>query len=155
MHGDVFYYCISSASAVQRKKQWFQTSWRLVSYIRVDYITFLQENLGCFPQGKRAAIVPFFFFLCAVFLCFHNPPNSDMDYSIFNRRTWSFLNLMHAYTHGGGHTDNQSAQHFDSEKLSIIDHVKPDTCLCPISSATKVVCLVVLWVLLTCSTVNC
>ena len=30
-----------------------------------------------------------------VFLCFHNPPNSDIDYRIFNVRTWSFLLRVH------------------------------------------------------------
>ena len=45
-------------------------------------------NLGCFPQGKRAATVqryPVFCFFsqCAVFSCFRNAPNSDMDYRIF------------------------------------------------------------------------
>ena len=36
---------------------------------------------------------------CWVFSCFHNPPNFDMDYGIFNVRMWSFII-------------------FDSEKLS-------------------------------------
>ena len=27
---------------------------------------------------------------CWVFLCFHNPPNTDMDYRIFNVHMWSF-----------------------------------------------------------------
>ena len=52
-----------------------------------------------FPRGKRAAIVrcyPGFFPLCAVILCFRNPPNSDMDCRIFN-----LIILMCAYTHGG------------------------------------------------------
>ena len=46
-----------------------------------------------------------------------NPPNSDMGYSIFNLRTWSFLCVrMHT---GVGHTDSDSTQHFrDSKKLS-------------------------------------
>ena len=47
---------------------------------------------GCFPRGKRAAIVRRYpvvvvFFLCAVFSCFRNPPNSDMDYRVFIMRT--------------------------------------------------------------------
>ena len=52
-------------------------------------------NLGCFPRGKRAAITdkPVFFslFLFSCVQCFRNPPNSDMDYRIFNVCTWSFL----------------------------------------------------------------
>ena len=53
--------------------------------------------------------------LCVVFSCFRNPPNSDMDYRIFNVRTFLCVR-----THTGvGHTD-ESAQHFDSEELSPI-----------------------------------
>ena len=51
-----------------------------------------------------------FFSACWVFSCFCNPPNSDMDYRIFNMRTWSFL-CVHIHT-GVGHTDSQSAEHF-------------------------------------------
>ena len=43
-------------------------------------------------------------------LCFHNPPNSDMDYRIFNVCMWSFL-CVRIHT-GVGHSDNESAQHF-------------------------------------------
>ena len=47
---------------------------------------------------------------CWVFSCFRNPPNSDMDYSIFNVPTWSFLCVrIHM---GVGHADSESAQHF-------------------------------------------
>ena len=51
-------------------------------------------NSDCFPRGKRAALPSlgttqcFCFFLCAVFLCFRNPANSDMDCRIFNVRTF-------------------------------------------------------------------
>ena len=47
-----------------------------------------------------------FIFQCMLGL---NPPNSDMDYRIFNMRTWSFL-CVHIHT-GVGHTDSQSAEH--------------------------------------------
>ena len=49
---------------------------------------------------------------CWVFLCFHNPLNTDMDYRIFNvHYMWSFL-CMRIHT-GVGHTDNKLApQHF-------------------------------------------
>ena len=77
-------------------------------------------NSGCFPWGKRAAIVPrypvIFFLLSAVFSFFRNPPNSDMDYRSFNVRTWPLLWVR--IRMGVGHTDNESALHSDSEKLS-------------------------------------
>ena len=43
----------------------------------------------CFPRGKPAATESRYPTYCAcwVFLCCHNPPNSDMDYRIFNVRT--------------------------------------------------------------------
>ena len=49
---------------------------------------------------------------CWLFSCFHNPPNSDRDYRIFNVRTWLVFR-MRAYTHGGwAHTDSESAPPF-------------------------------------------
>ena len=51
---------------------------------------------------------------CWVFLCFRNPPDSDMDYRIFNVCMWSFL-CVHVHT-GVGHTDSESAQLFLLEK---------------------------------------
>ena len=53
-------------------------------------------------------------FLCAVFSCFCNPPNSDMAYGIFNVRTFLCVRI-HTRV---GHTDNEWAQHFYLEKLS-------------------------------------
>ena len=42
--------------------------------------------------------------------CFRNPPNSDMDYRIFNMHTWTFLCVrIHM---GFGDIDNEWAQHF-------------------------------------------
>ena len=59
-----------------------------------------------------------FFNACWVFSCFHNPPNTDMDYRIFNVRTSSFLCMrIHMRV---GHINSESAQHFDSEELSPI-----------------------------------
>ena len=82
------------------------------------------RNSGCFPRGKRSAIVrryTFFvsFFLCAVFSCFRNPRNSDMDYRIFNVRTSSLL-CMRIHTGGWGtpHRQRVSTTFFDSEKPS-------------------------------------
>ena len=47
------------------------------------------ENRVAFPRGKPAATESRYTPDCAywVFQCFHNPPNSDMDYSIFNVHT--------------------------------------------------------------------
>ena len=46
-------------------------------------------NSGCFSRGKPAA-TQFHYPTCGacwVFQCFHNPPNSDMDYRIVNMPT--------------------------------------------------------------------
>ena len=45
---------------------------------------------------------------CWVSSCFHNSPNSDMDYRIVYVRTFLCVRI---HT-GGGHTDNESAQQF-------------------------------------------
>ena len=47
-------------------------------------------NSGCVPRGKPAATESRYPTYCAywVFECFHNPPNSDMNYRIFNVRTY-------------------------------------------------------------------
>ena len=66
--------------------------------------------------SSHSTALPSLFFLCAVFSCFRNPPNSDIDYRIFDVRTRSFL-CVSIHT-GVGHTDNESTQHFDSEKLT-------------------------------------
>ena len=53
---------------------------------------------------------------CWVFSFFRNPLNSDMDYRIFNVRTWSFLCVrMHT---GVEHTDSESAQFVFIRKTS-------------------------------------
>ena len=44
---------------------------------------------------------------CWVFSSFRNPPNSDMDYRIFNVRTWSFSCVRVQYTHTGGWAHQQ------------------------------------------------
>ena len=44
------------------------------------------ESQVAFPGGKQAATVTLPYGACWVFYCFHNPPNSDMDYEIFNVR---------------------------------------------------------------------
>ena len=48
-------------------------------------------NLGCtcILQGKQVATESHYltYGACWVFYCFYNPPNSDMDYKIFNMRT--------------------------------------------------------------------
>ena len=50
------------------------------------------------------------FSACWVFSCFHNPPNSDKNYMIFNVRTWSLLCVR--INTGVEHTDGESVQHF-------------------------------------------
>ena len=47
---------------------------------------FPMGNLDCFPQGKPAATESCYprYGGCWVFTCFHNSPNSGMDYKIFN-----------------------------------------------------------------------
>ena len=54
------------------------------------------------------------FSACWVFSCFRNPPNSDLDYMIFNVRTRSLLCVLGLGTPTG-------SQHniFDSEKVTI------------------------------------
>ena len=46
-------------------------------------------NSGRFPRGKPAATESRYpaYGACWVFQCLHNPPNSDLDYRIFNVRT--------------------------------------------------------------------
>ena len=59
-----------------------------------------------------SAVLPSPTSACWGFSCFSNPPNSDMDYKIFNVHTWSSL-WVHIYIHTRvGHIDNESAQHF-------------------------------------------
>ena len=66
-----------------------------------------------------------FFSACSIFSCFPNPPNSDMDYRIFNVRMWSLLCVcIHT---GIGHTDSESARFwlgkthiFDLEKHTFL-----------------------------------
>ena len=61
-------------------------------------------NLGCLPRGKPAATESRYptYGACWVFLCFHNPPNSDVGYGIFNVRT--DVNARNC-THGRTDTD--------------------------------------------------
>ena len=47
--------------------------------------------------------------VCWLFSCFHNPPNSDMDYRIFTGvRTWSFVRVR---IHTGGLGTPTASQH--------------------------------------------
>ena len=47
------------------------------------------EYLGCLPRGQPAATEARYptYGTCWVFQCFHNPPNSDMDYGTFHVQT--------------------------------------------------------------------
>ena len=67
-------------------------------------------NAGCFPRGKASShstALPSFCccFLCAVFSCFRNPPNSDINYRIFNMRTFLCVRI---HTGGGPHRQRVS-----------------------------------------------
>ena len=71
--------------------------------------------LGKATVSSRAAL-PSPTSACWVFLCFRNPQSSDMDYRIFNVRTWSWL--VHVYTHGDFGAPTASQHHIlDLEKL--------------------------------------
>ena len=48
------------------------------------YFLQLYCPIGCFPRGNPAATT---YCACWVFWCFHNPPNSHVDYMIFNVST--------------------------------------------------------------------
>ena len=52
-----------------------------------------------YSSRKSSAIYPSPTSACWVFSCFRNPSNSDMEYRIFNVRTWTFLSVR--YTQGG------------------------------------------------------
>ena len=76
-------------------------------------------NSGCFPRGKPAASESCYptYSACWVCECFHSPPNSDLDYRIFNVRT-----DLNAYdcTQGCADTVRKSALNVDSgEKKSL------------------------------------
>ena len=56
-----------------------------------------------------------FFIASWVFSCFRNPPNSDIEYRIFNVRTWAFL-CVRIHT-GVGHISQHNILY--SEKLTM------------------------------------
>ena len=73
-------YCPSETSPVKNSLQLYCPS-----------ETSLMENSSCSPREKQAATESCYtlptYGTCWVFECFHNPPNSDMNYKIFNVRT--------------------------------------------------------------------
>ena len=71
--------------------------------------------LGKAIAAARAAL-PSPTSVCWVFSCFRNPPNSDMDYRIFNRSTCSFL--CDAYSHRGWAHRQQASTTFLTWKNS-------------------------------------
>ena len=85
----------------------------------------MQGQFELFTRRKRAAIVRRYpvvrpLFLYAVFSCFRNPPNSDMDYMIFTVRTHVII-VQREYTliHTGGlHTARESVEHVLTRKNS-------------------------------------
>ena len=75
-------------------------------------------NSGCLPGGKPGATESRYatYVACWVFPCFHNPPNSDMDYGILNVRT--DVNVYDC-TRGCTDTVRESALKVDWEKNSL------------------------------------
>ena len=73
------------------------------------------ENSGCFPWRKPAATESRYpnCNACWVFQCFHNSPNSNMDYAIFNVCT--NVNARDC-TWGCADTVRESALKVDSER---------------------------------------
>ena len=85
------------------------TNWRNTHTDCTHSLTHFTSNTVT-TTGCEAPAQLLLFSACWVFSCLHNPPNSDMDYRIFNVRTWSFLRV-HIHTRVG-HIDSKSAQHF-------------------------------------------
>ena len=73
----------------------------------IPFGKFGPPHLGKTTTAERVAL-PSPTSACRVFSCFRNPPNSDMDYRIFNVSTWSFV-CLRIHT-GVEHTDSESAQ---------------------------------------------
>ena len=69
---------------------WWSFLWVFFSRFRGFFTNGISSirNSGCLPRGKPAATESRYptHGACWVFHCFHNPPNSDMDYGIFNVR---------------------------------------------------------------------
>ena len=77
------------------------------------------ENSGCFPPGKRAAIVRryqaffvcvvfsrffvcfFYSFLCAMFSCFHTAVFRATLFFFYDRRIWDLYVLQNVFVTGG------------------------------------------------------
>ena len=72
-------------------------------YFLIHFIIPFGEFGPPYP-GKATAATQSYKCMLGLFM-FPYPPNSDMDYRIFNVRTWSFLCVR-------GHTDSESAQLF-------------------------------------------
>ena len=85
-------------------------------------------NSGCFEREKPAATQSRYsaYGACWEFQCFHNPPNSDMDDSLFNVRT-----DVNAYDAQGGckNTVRESALKVDSGKKNPLPHRGNRTCI--------------------------
>ena len=80
-------------------------------------------NSGCFPQGKPAATVALPNLLCMLgVLVFHAPPNSDMDYGIFNVRT--YVNACDSTWGVYGHR-KKSALKFTRKNSSLHREIEP------------------------------
>ena len=71
-----------------------------VHFVNPFFLKFLPE-----PTAAARAALPSPTSACWVFLCFRNPPYSDIHFRILNMRTWSFLCVRI-------HTGVGSTQHF-------------------------------------------
>ena len=86
--------------------------------IRLFWIFFLRSSIGGVAyvtvfnlSATWAAAFRLRGYKCMlVIVVFHNPPNSDIDYRMFNVRTWYFV-CVRIHT-GARHTDSESAQPF-------------------------------------------
>ena len=89
----------------------------------IPFEKFGAPHLDKATAAARAAL-PSPISACWVFSCFRNPPNSDMDYRIFNVRTWPFLSV-HMHTGGWAHRHRVSTT-FLTRKNSISFSCAPD-----------------------------
>ena len=72
---------------------------------------------GVWLQQAARAALPSPTGACWVFLCFRNAPNSDVDYRIFNVRTWPFLCVRIHTRRGWAHRQRVDTT-FLTEKLT-------------------------------------
>ena len=93
--------------------------WTLLNFVLMHFIThfgkFRPPYLGKATAARRTAL-PSPTSACWVFSCFRNATNSDVDYRVFNVRTWWFYACV--YTQWLGTPKMSQYNIFDSEKLT-------------------------------------